>query len=615
MNEAIRPVEPNSIVSGTGIQISQQDDESSAEVKRIMSLYEQGKQYRAKFDNDWETRKEFYLGKQWKKEKETGSLPVMNVIRQIIQATIPILTDTRPGFNVLARDPSDYSFASVISTLVEYWWDKVGMDHTLIECIFDSMLYDAAILKVTWDPDAEDGIGDVCCERIDPRDIFVPPECQDFIKNCGWVIQRSKKEVGKLRRMFPDKANLIKADTTSNENDNKTTQSLEIKLVSPVDRYSPKSNTINESADNRKLCEVMECWIDDESIIEESLENEDGTTEKIVRKKYPKGKVVTILPNQSLLLQSVESPYAHGLKPYIRIVDMILPGEFWGEGETKSLMSQQRMINKVLKQTFDVFQLMSNPQWIKEKGNGLDSDQITNTISAVLEVDAGKLGSIRRDFPPALQSGSLDLYNTLIRQVEQISGIAEVTQGRRPQGITAASAIENLQEASQTRIRMKEHNLEVSLQQLGTQVMSLMMQFYREPRVVRITNKTGAWPEYFEFFIEENPVDAATGQVQQGYILNKKQYTFNPEKQQYQPDMQYDTSGPTKGLMDVKVMSGTAMPQAKTTRSNIAFRLYDLKVIDPKELLETLEWPNSEQIIQRMQKEQAAAEQQMPPRE
>lgn len=600
MPDALKPVDPNSTIAGGpgDQQPTGQGADEEREVRLVLSLLEQGKAYRAKFDEDWEDRYNFYCGKQWKPGTNANSKPVMNIIRQMIQATIPILTDQRPGFNPMAREPSDYEFANCMATLIENWWDNSSMDHTLIESIFDSMLYDCGVLKVTWNNDLEDGIGDVQVERVDPRDIYVPHGCQDFKKNCGWVVQKSQKTVGELRRLFPQMADQIKADG-QRDNIEKTSKSLELKLVSPTDQYSaPGMQQMGENADTRNLVDVAECWIDDETLIEEMRDDGNGGTEKVVKKKFPKGKLITILTNQNLLLQSVESPYAHGRKPFVRIIDMILPGEFYGEGEAKSLMPTQKIINKTLAHIFDVMQLMANPVWITEKDSGVDPNTITNRVSSVIQTNAGKIESIRRDFPPGLQSGMTEIYQLLITQAEQQSGISEISQGRKPIGVTAASAIENLQEASQTRVRAKERNLQVSLQQLGTQIMALMMQFYREPRVARITGKNNVWPEYFEFFIEE---------PQEGqYVFNRKKYIFQEATNKYAAEPNFTAIGPTKGLMDIKIMSGTAMPWAKTTRANIAFRLLEAGAIDNKELLDTLEWPNAEQVNQRIEEKQAA---------
>jgi hypothetical protein len=597
--EQSKYVDANSVIAGSDQKGSSiQGPEETSEFKMVMSLLSQGKSYRETFDSDWDKRLDYYKGKQWGNHPNTGwAKPVFNIVRQIIQATLPILTDQRPGFNVIAAEPSDFRFAQIMSMLVEHWWDNSSMDHTLLEVLWDSMLYDAGILKITWDPDLEDGIGDVSVERIDPRDIYVPEGCQDFTKNCGWVIQRSQKQVGELKRLFPDMSEYIKSDASSEEDSTKY-GGMDIKLVSPIDQNDKRGKSGDHSnSSNRRMCDVIECWMDDEQLIEEEEIGEGGEKVKTVRKKFPKGKLITILPNQHIVLQSVEMPYAHGRKPYVRIVDMILPGEFWGEGESKSLMQTQRMINVTLQQAFDTLQTMANTCWVVEKDSGVDVSKISNRTAAVIQVDPGKIASIRRDFPPALQSGVLDFFQTLVRQAESITGISEITQGRKPSGVTAAAAIENLQEASQTRIRLKERNMQVSLQQLGMQVMSLMMQYYREPRVIRLTNQENQWPDYFEFFIEET--DSGD------YVMNQQKHAFDSERQMYVP-LGYETSQPSKGLMDVKVLSGTAMPWAKTTRSNIAFRLFDSGVIDAKALLETLEWPDAEEIINRVHGQQAA---------
>lgn len=600
----INPIDPNSIVSGSENKTPEQDNDSIREVNLVLGLLERGKEYRSQFDNDWEKRIDFYKGKQWKDKSQNRSRPVMNIIRQTIQSTIPIITDRDPGFGVLGRDPTDYEFAKEVGELIDVFWDNSSMQHTLAEVIFDSMLLDAGILKVVWDPDLEDGIGDVKVERIDPRDIYVPQGATDFTKNCGWVIQKSKKQIGELRRKFPDKVDVIKADDTDNTKDN-TGKSMEIEIMSPIDRHVNSARTIGESSDCRKLVDVIECWIDDETLIEEYRELENGDVEKTVRKKFPKGKVITVLPGKKVLLQSTESPYAHGMKPFVRIVDAILPGEFWGEGECGPLMHTQILINKVLQHIFDVYQLMSNPLWIIKKGCGVQAQQITNRVSQVLEINMDVQDPVKREFPPSLQTGSLDLYQMLIRQTEAISGIAEISQGRKPTGVTAAAAIETLQEASQTRVRMKERNLQPALSQLGKLVIALFLQFYRETRVVRITNNQGKWPEYREFYVEEMPDNQ--------YIIHRRRYVFDPESQRYIPEPSFTSTPPSKGLMDVKVMSGTSLPWAKTTQSNIAFRLFDSQVIDAEELLKTLEWPDSDKVIQRMQKKQEEMAAQQPP--
>ena len=78
--------------------------------------------------------------------------------------------------------------------------------------------------------------------------------------------------------------------------------------------------------------------------------------------------------------------------------------------------------------------------------------------------------------PHTIPEYIFQFYGEMQKMIDQISGLHDVTQGRKPIGITAAKAISTLQEAAQTRIRLKERNLQVSLTQLGYLVVNTMMQ-------------------------------------------------------------------------------------------------------------------------------------------
>lgn len=574
--------------------------EDQQELKLVLTLMEQGKNAKAEVCKDWDKRWEFYTGKQWDQGRPAyKSAPVYNIIRSSIQAILPILTDARPGFNVLPAEPNDFEFADTLSKLTESWWDNYSLDHSIIEICMDMMIYDAAIAKITWDPVLLDGIGDVKLEVIDPRDILLPAQARDFEKDCPWVIHLTKKPIGQLKIQFPDKADQIKVDSEQKTNDEnkENKENMDVTIVSPIDKRAKTPNSpTSSSKDDRELVTVAELWIEDNETEQYEVENEIK-----FKKKYPKGKVITALPYQKLILQTVENPYKHGMKPFIRFVDTILPRKFWGEGEVQDLMGIQRIINKTLAIILDYMNFMGNPVWKVGKGTGVDPKKLSNQIGLVLEINDGKLGEVQRDIPPPLPQYIVNFYEQMIRAAETISGATEITQGRRPTGITAAAAIDTVQEASQTRIRLKERNLQVSLSQAGRQIIALMMQYYIQPRVARITGKEeGSFPSFFEFYVEDLPEE---GKVK----YTKRSYDFNQEANRYIEGP--TTEGVSKGVFDVKVLSGTALPFAKAQRSNIAFKLFDSQVIDAEDLLDTLEWPSKTEVLNRMQERQQAAAQ------
>jgi len=593
----------NKVIDSPTVKTSETGDKKEQQdIRLVMGLLEQGKSEKKSIMADWDERYKFYNDEQWPKDRpKSKSSPVINVIKMTIQSMLPILTDTRPGFNVLPEEPNDFNFAELLEKTTQSWWEKRGMDHTLIEVLTDECIYDAGILKVIWNEELMQGIGDIDCKVIDPRNILVPHDARDFDKQCSWVIELMDRSVGELKRKFPDKADIIKAD--SDENTEGEVKSEGIKIQSPIDKHS-NSNTNNKhsTAENdRKMCKVAECWIDDDAVVEFEEEDNEGNKKKKFKKEYPNGKLIIFLVNQKRVLISTANPYKHGGKPYIRFVDMINPRKFWGDGEVRQLMGIQKAINKTMANIIDTMNLMSNHIWLNEKDSGVDSNKIRNGIGMVLEPNAGKSGAISRLSAPPVPEYILNLYNQLMQVAEKISGSSEITQGRRPKGVTAAAAIETIQEAANTRIRLKERNMQVSLSQLGSMVIQLMMQYYTTPRVTRLTGKDG-WPEYFEFFVDNADEDRIQS--------NTQRYTYNEEKNGYDKIGDFEVGSPSKGIFDVQVIAGTALPHEKAQRVNIAFKLFEQQVIDAEELLTRLEYPDKEKILKRMEEKKQAELQQ-----
>src|SRR5690606_4370639 len=124
-------------------------------------------------------------------------------------------------------------------------------------------------------------------------------------------------------------------------------------------------------------------------------------------------------------------------------------------GEVEQLEPIQRVLNILESRFIDNARLMTNTVWVKSADAGISADKITNEEGAVYTIQNPRARFER--LPPApLPQHYFELYLQLQRNMETITGIHDVTQGRRPVGITAATAISLLQEAGQARIRDKE---------------------------------------------------------------------------------------------------------------------------------------------------------------
>ena len=82
-----------------------------------------------------------------------------------------------------------------------------------------------------------------------------------------------------------------------------------------------------------------------------------------------------------------------------------------------------------------------------------------------------------------------DTIEMLKNDIEIISGVFDVTRGERPGGITAAAAIQALNEQAQGRIKLKLQTFEVFIAEIGGLWLSRIQQFWVTARSVRIMGK------------------------------------------------------------------------------------------------------------------------------
>ena len=99
---------------------------------------------------------------------------------------------------------------------------------------------------------------------------------------------------------------------------------------------------------------------------------------------------------------------------------------------------------------------------------------------------------------PELPDYVIQEVATIQESIEAISGQHEVTNAQVPAGVTAASAINLLQEADSTRLGPAVDDFENQLAKLGNKVLKLVGNFYTDQRTIRIAGDNGAW-EIFDF--------------------------------------------------------------------------------------------------------------------
>lgn len=491
---------------------------------------------------------------------------ISNFIFSTIETIKPIMVDNDPKIIILPKSPEGMMVVDKIQNIFDSEWTRSKMGKKLTQAITVALQIGTCPLMVRWNGREDNGLGNVEIVLINPYNFFPDPMATD-IDNAEYIIYASYKHVTQLKSAFPSKASLLEGGT--------------INYSELVSQGTDTSNVSNQVL-------VLECWTRDYTTFDTEAEDPDDSTKKVkVRKsKYPKGRIITIAPELDLILDDKQNPYDDGKFPFHLLKCYDVPFEFWGKSEVEQLLSPQTYINDLMNQIIDNAKLTANMPWVLDKNSGIGKGQLTNRPGLIVRKNPGT--DVKRLTPPQMPVYVQEIIETLKRDVEIISGVHDVTQGRKPGSVSAASAIMALQEAAQARIRLKVKLMELTLGELGQMWYNRIKQFWVTARWIRKNDAVQ------NFNPQMTPDQAFT--------------TINPQ------DLQFD--------IDFIISAGSTMPQNKNAMLDLMIRLAQtvaedgMPMVDRDTVLTYTNVPDRKKLVQRFaelsgQRQQQAQQQQV----
>lgn len=545
-----------------------------------------------------------FRGKHWKEVRPSyRHSEVVNVVFQTIESMVPILTDSRPKLEFVPNVPTQYELADILNKVAENDWVRNNWLMVLTEIIYDAHFYGCGFGYCGWDSKADMGLGNICFESVDPMHCFPDPDARDINdKRSKFFIHAEPMAISTVKKMYPDVAQYLTADVIDLTQGDKA-DIYQVMFKSPVDSKLIVEGPSGYDAIQKDQVVLITCYFKDDAFEELESEEigEDGTPvlddeggpikQYNQIKKYPNGrKIVTAA---GVLCENKPAEFEDGKIPYVKEINYILPREFWGMGEVEQLEGPQKTLNKLISYALDVLTLMGNPIWKVGTAANIDTDNLFNKPGLVVEAD--DISQIAREPGVPLQPFVLELIDKYRVMMDGISGQADVSRGATPADVTAASAISALQEAQQTRLRLKSRNIDAFLQDFGKMYLSRVFQYYSVPRLVRTTGDDNV-EQFFHFHVEkiDGGLDQSGQPLPPKMMANVTTYEAGVPK-----SIQHEITAD----FDVRISTGSALPFAKAEQTNQSLKLFQLGVIDAEELLKNMDYPNYEAVLQRMQQQ------------
>jgi hypothetical protein len=499
--------------------------------KRIVSDFRQSLSALSDLRNEFREYDDFYQGKHWNKERASWRPdPVINYVAYIVDQKAPQLTNQRPTGLILPTTAEDEEAAKIFTQVTDVVAERVDLDDKIDQVVRTGLLFGTGWFKVYWDNTISGGslekgniwVGDVAIDVPDPSNIFTDPQAVT-VEDCRFIIYAVDKTVQWVEKEFGVKVDPDEAIET--------------------DLYNrPSSNH------GKDRVQFYEYWYKDKEGIH------------------------CIYAAGGKVLKHIRNVYKHGRYPFVPFVAKKNRKSIWGIGEPKNILNNQKLLNKLTELLTTNAILHSNPIALIDPRSGIDAKKWQNKPGQIWHAKDPQT-AVHWLQPPDMKNDLYKLMDKMVEFIERIGGVYDSVTGETPNGVTAATAIQLLQEQGSIPIKGIARNLYQAIKDVYELMIELIKENYTETRYIRIMGEDGTM-EFMEF--------------------NASQYA------------EID--------FDVKVTAGASTPTSKAYIAQLAAELFDKGILLPSEYVEMQEGlPNKDRIVARLREQEAQMQQMMPP--
>jgi hypothetical protein len=499
--------------------------------KRIVSDFRQSLSALSELRNEFREYDDFYQGKHWNKERASWRPdPVINYVAYIVDQKAPQLTNQRPTGLILPTTAEDEEAAKIFTQVTDVVAERVDLDDKIDQVVRTGLLFGTGWFKVYWDNTISGGslekgniwVGDVAIDVPDPSNIFTDPNAVT-VEDCRFIIYAVDKTVQWVEKEFGVKVDPDEAIET--------------------DLYNrPSSNY------GKDRVQFYEYWYKDKEGIH------------------------CIYAAGGKVLKHIRNVYKHGRYPFVPFVAKKNRKSIWGIGEPKNILNNQKLLNKLTELLTTNAILHSNPIALIDPRSGIDAKKWQNKPGQIWHAKDPQT-AVHWLQPPDMKNDLYKLMDKMVEFIERIGGVYDSITGETPNGVTAATAIQLLQEQGSIPIKGIARNLYQAIKDVYELMIELIKENYTETRYIRIMGEDGTM-EFMEF--------------------NASQYA------------EID--------FDVKVTAGASTPTSKAYIAQLASELFDKGILLPSEYVEMQEGlPNKDRIVARLREQEAQMQQMIPP--
>ena len=479
-----------------------------------------------------------------------------------------------PAPAVRPREPDDREEAKRLSSILPVILEQNDFEEVYSDSQWTKLKQGTLVWHVGWDSSKLNGIGDIAVNAVDILSFFWEPGITDIQKSKNvFVTELVDNDI--LTAKYPELEGKLKS--TGN-----IMQQYNTDDIVPTDNKSMVVDWYYKKWRGGKSV-LHFCKFVGDNVL---LATENDGEQKYSTQQMPDGSVVQTPVGRPMAETGL---YDDGDYPFV--VDALFPveGSIAGYGYIDIGKSAQEQIDRMNQAIIKNAIMAASPRWFRRSDGAVNEEEFADWTKPFVHVD----GNLSQDSLMQIQVNPLSAnYITILQnKIEELkwtTGNTDVNNGATSSGVTAASAIAALQEASGRSSKDSTKSAYRAYARLIRMVIERIRQFYDLPRQFRIVGQRGA-----EEFVQ-----------------------YSNQGLQMQPlyDKDGQPDGMRKPVFDIEVSAQKASEYTAMAQNELALQFFQLGFFNPQMVdqalatLDMMDFDGKDSIVQKIQENADLAE-------
>jgi len=432
-----------------------------------------------------------------------------------------------PEPNILPREQGDRGEARMLSSIIPCVLEQNHFEDTYSDVMWQKVKQGTGVYKAVWDKSKLNGLGDISVEKVNILNIYWEPGITD-IQRSRYFFHTELYDKDILEGKYPELEGKLKGQS----------------FVSTKFLYDDHVNTENKH-----------------TVIDVYYHKYVQGRKTVQYCKFVGDVVLYATENDPEM--AMRGLYDHGMYPYVFDALFPIEGSPCGYGYVDLCRKPQTTIDLLNTSFVKNAMVGATPRYFS-RGEGAINEKEFLDLNNPIVHHTGNLdeNALRRIEHTSLDGVYVNVLDRTIQELRETSGNTETSTGNISSGVTAASAIAALQQASGKGSRDSTQESYRAFSKIVELCIELIRQFYDLPRQFRILGQYGA-EEYITYVNEGLQLQEAGASLD-----NKKNFRLP--------------------VFDIKVSAQKKNVYTKVTQNELALQFFQLGFFNPQMTDQTL---------------------------